>query len=53
MIFVMLTLQKKYKLNEVANQRFPCAVSMRVSIGNTWFEKRLIQKYTREGENGQ
>ena len=21
----------------------------RLSIGNTWFEKRLIQKYTREG----
>ena len=25
----------------------------RLSIGITWFEKRLIQKYTREGENGQ
>ena len=25
----------------------------RLSIENTWFEKRLIQKYTREGENGQ
>ena len=22
-------------------------------IGNTWFQKKLIQKYTREGENGQ
>ena len=25
----------------------------RLSMGNTWFQKRLIQKYTREGENGQ
>ena len=25
----------------------------RLSIGNTWFQKRLIQNYTREGENGQ
>ena len=24
-----------------------------LSIGNTWSQKRLIQKYTREGENGQ
>ena len=25
----------------------------RLNIGNTWFQKRLLQKYTRESENGQ
>ena len=34
------------RLVEVCSER-------RLSIGNTWFQKRLIQKYTREGENGQ
>ena len=34
------------KLLEVCSER-------RLSTGNTWFQKRLIQKYTREGENGQ
>ena len=33
------------RLAEVCSER-------RLSIGNTWFQKRLIQKYTREGENG-
>ena len=34
------------KLVEVCSER-------RLSIGNTWFQKRLIQKYSREGENWQ
>ena len=34
------------RLVEVCSER-------RLSIGITWFQKRLIQKYTREGENGQ
>ena len=34
------------RLVEVCNER-------RLSIGNTWFQKRPIQKYTSKGKNGQ
>ena len=34
------------RLVEVCSER-------RLSMENTWFQKRLIQKYTREGEKGQ
>ena len=40
-------------VNENGERLVEVCCKRRLSIGNTWFEKRLIQKYTREGENGQ
>ena len=43
---VLVVNENGERLVEVCGER-------RLSIGNTWFQNRLIQKYTREGENGQ
>ena len=40
-------------LNENGERLVEVCSKMRLSIGNTWFAKRLIQKYTKEDENEQ
>ena len=40
-------------VNENGERLVEVCIERRLSVGNTWFQKRMIQKYTREGENGQ
>ena len=40
-------------VNENGERLMEVCVERRMIVGNTWFQKRLIQKYTREGEGGQ
>ena len=40
-------------VNENGERLVEMCTERRMIVGNTWFEKRLIHKYTREGENGQ
>ena len=40
-------------VNENGERLVEVCSKRRMSIGNTWFQKRLIQKYSREGENRQ
>ena len=40
-------------VNENGERLVEVCMERRMIIGNTWFQKKLIQKYTREGENGQ
>ena len=44
--------QMKCKRHVLSSLVEMCA-ERRMIIGNTWFQKRLFQKYTREGEDGQ
>ena len=39
-------------VNENGERLVEVCSGRRLIIGNTWFQKRLTQKYTREGENG-
>merc|ERR1712002_118694 len=40
-------------VNENGERLVEVCAERRMSVGNTWFQKRLCQKYTREGEGGQ
>ena len=40
-------------VNENGKRLVEICSERRLKIGNTWFEKGMIQKYAREGENGQ
>ena len=40
-------------VNENGERLVEMCAERRMIIGNTWFQKRLFQKYTREGEDGQ
>ena len=40
-------------VNENGERLIEMCCERRLIVGNTWFEKRPFQKYTREGENGQ
>ena len=40
-------------INENGERLVEMCTERRMIIGNTWFKKRMIHKYTREGENGQ
>ena len=40
-------------VNENGERLVEVCTERRMIIGNTWFQKKLIHKYTREGENGQ
>lgn len=40
-------------LNENGEKLLEMCSEKRLSVGNTWFQKKLIQKYTREEGNGQ
>ena len=40
-------------VNENGERLVEVCSKKRLGMGNTWFQKRLIQKYAREGENGQ
>ena len=40
-------------VNENGERLVEVCIERRLSVGNTWFQKRMIQKYTRERENGQ
>ena len=40
-------------VNENGERLVEMCTERRMIIGNTWFKKRMIHKYTREGENGQ
>ena len=42
-----------YLYNENGERLVEVCSERRLSIGNTWFQRKLIQKYTRKGENGQ
>ena len=39
-------------VNENGERLIEVCSERRMSVGNTWFEKRPFQKYTREGDNG-
>ena len=40
-------------VNENGERLVEVCAERRMIVGNTWFQKKLIQKYTREGEAGQ
>ena len=40
-------------VNENGERLVEVCVERRLIIGNTWFQRKLIQKYTREGVDGQ
>ena len=40
-------------MNENGERLVEVCTERRLIVGNTWFQKKLIAKYTREGENGQ
>ena len=40
-------------VNENGERLVEVCAERKMIIGNTWFQKKLIHKYTREGENGQ
>ena len=40
-------------VNENGERLLEVCTERRLIIGNTWFQKKLVHKFTREGENGQ